>query len=68
MFIVQATEYKTTQGQQASLLQPRQRRRKKKVFVNLTPVVEEREEGGQREGRHKDGDEPELQDWNVGRK
>ncbi len=36
----------------------------KKVFVSLTPVVEQREEGGQREGRNKDGDEPELQDWN----
>ena len=34
------------------------------VESNLDPVVEQREEGGQREGRNENGDEAELQNWN----
>ena len=33
------------------------------VQTHLGPVVEQSEERGQWEGRHEDGDEPELQHW-----
>ena len=38
-----------------------------RVQPDLDPVVEQREEGGQGEGRHEDGDEAELQNWKVKR-
>ena len=37
------------------------------VQPDLHPVVEEGEQGSQREGRHEDGDEAKLEDWGKGK-